>query len=68
MIEPKCIHCGQIESDHCQGFEAVAKPKECVCDEGTWGKDTIPAVCAEYKGDGNTYCATCEHDKECHKQ
>lgn len=66
-MSDKCIHCGLDEDEH-HTFAAPGRPSvACRCDAGTWGDPSkIPAVCSEFKGEGSQYCATCEHDKECH--
>lgn len=64
-----CKYCGQPESEHCI-FEPKLLPDGCMCDSNTWSSDpsTIPEPCANYIGDGQEYCQTCQHDLACHKQ
>ena len=59
-----CKHCGGTEEAH-HDYEP-SMPEGCVCDPGGWG-DVVTDVCAKYLGDGMSYCAKCEHDKDCHK-
>jgi hypothetical protein len=59
-----CKCCGLPESSHHE-FEPQM-PDGCICDPGEWG-DNVRQPCHEYVGDGVSYCATCEHDKECHQ-
>lgn len=63
-----CKHCGLPPEDH-HVFECIDMPKDCKCDTETWSfaAEIIP-ICSEYDGDGDQYCGTCEHDKECHVQ
>lgn len=58
-----CRQCGNVHPNH--DFFPVMKPTGCVCDLNTW-KPEPRDVCAEYQGDGASYCETCEHDKQCH--
>ena len=58
-----CKHCGKPENEHHE-FEPNW-PSWCKCDPHTWGKLPSP-VCAEFTGDDDQYCSTCEHDKACH--
>jgi len=64
-----CKICAIPEDQHHEP-DWIEVPDGCVCDLRTWDIDDIaklPPACAEYKGDGKQNCATCEHDKECHK-
>ena len=66
MIAKVCKYCGLPPEEH-HVFECVDTPEGCKCDTGTWSfTDEITPICAEYKGDGDMYCETCEHDRECH--
>lgn len=59
-----CPTCGQ-EIQEVQSN----RPEGCVCDIASWGDAmSIKPVCEQYEGDGETHCAECEHDKECHKE
>ena len=68
----RCIHCGKSEHEHCPGFEAKKMPVGCQCDEGSWSNNVNPVnpICGKFIPGGlagnESYCATCEHNKECH--
>ena len=63
-----CRYCGKTEDEHCFTFVPVM-PDGCQCDYGSWrGAANIRPACAQYVGNGEQYCATCEHDKACHKE
>ena len=63
-IAKVCAECGQLEDLH-HAFVA-AMPEGCQCAAGEWD-DAVNEICTAYIGNGVTQCATCEHDKECHK-
>ena len=63
-----CIHCGQPEADHCI-YEFSPRLDGCQCGDGTWPPYAVRPICERYvAGRGTAYCATCEHDAECHGQ
>lgn len=64
-MNPLCSICGKTKEEHHE-FREVKRPEGCVCDTETWADDISP-ICDKYEGNGKTYCETCEHDKECHK-
>lgn len=55
-----CPHCGQPYEDG-----KPTMPPGCVCPPGEWDGEVSP-VCAQYVGDGDQACRTCEHDRACH--
>jgi hypothetical protein len=59
-----CRRCGLPESEHHQ-FERVM-PRGCVC-KPEWWLDDPPEVCDSYVIGPTGMCATCSHEKECHK-
>ena len=62
-----CKHCGLSEHEHHEFEASIVVPDGCICDPGTWDGYKPTGICPAYKGDGNVYCITCEHDKACHK-
>ena len=66
-----CKVCGVKEDEHCTGDFADV-PDGCACASGEWGFP-IPPVCGEFRGNDEVEgeddrCATCEHDRACHKE
>jgi hypothetical protein len=64
MGDERCIICGGSADDH-HDFTTRERPAGCQCDPNEW-RDSVPAVCTAYAGDGVQYCGTCEHDRGCH--
>ena len=66
----KCIKCGRLKEDHCDGYEPPKIPSGCICDPCDWGDiGNIPDICdnfepLDYDPD---ICKNCEHEKQCHE-
>lgn len=64
-----CDECGRSEDEH-HTFYPIVLPDTCQCDHRTWQGGIITAVCEAYAAssptDPDSYCAVCEHDRECH--
>ena len=63
-----CGQCRQPRHMHCE-FVEVTLPPGCKCEEleGWSTFPVIPAICTCYVGDGEDFCETCEHEKQCHQ-
>lgn len=63
-----CSICGRPKDEH-HRFSPIRAPRGCKCDPREWEDPTnVPAVCRKYvpAAGGDSVCATCEHDEECH--
>lgn len=64
-----CKDCGLPEEDHHTFNPRMSGPAGCICDPNSWRRDPIPGVCTSFYPDEEypEQCATCEHEKECHR-
>jgi hypothetical protein len=70
--KPECRRCAKCKEPECthHEFVPVVRKPGCICEPDSWRDGVIPPVCDKYVEDDKEYCdycATCNHNKECHQ-